>query len=125
MARSAPGWRRQKSSERGVKGDQPSTYLVRGRCNPALDPVASGASLNEDRSMPSYLNAVTDRVHRDYTWCGVCERVFPTSVWDTTWWRCPACTAGAETALPWEEIRAEHPEYPATPRDADPYRRQR
>lgn len=75
--------------------------------------------------MPTYLNVVTSRIHRDHTWCAACQRVQPTSVWDTSWWRCPACQAGAEAAVPWEDILAEHPEYPVAPRDSDPFRRER
>ncbi|MFN3653280.1 MAG: hypothetical protein ACK47B_27175 [Armatimonadota bacterium] len=72
--------------------------------------------------MPAYLNPVSNREHSTFTWCGNCQRVAATREWDAHWWHCPACGAGAGTALPWEHLRRENPSYPSHPRVNARYR---
>ena len=66
--------------------------------------------------MMQYRNPVNRRVHRDYTWCSLCEQCHATSRWERRGWFCPAgCGGTALDALPWEFVRQVHPEYPEAP----------
>ena len=57
------------------------------------------------------------RATETYSWCALCERVYPEREWRRSEGRCPGKECGAPEGLKirWEGVRQAHPDYPELP----------
>ena len=74
-------------------------------------------------------NPERQRLHGEWTWCLICQRVHRTLFWIGEDWRCPAdgCAGKAVDAIPWDDLtfgpRGRHPEYPSAPEEGSVYQK--